>query len=293
MITVEQSINRLSAYGYEPDPLNLEEAITTFQGFNGLLQSGELNDDTLRMLHIARCSCPDFSQSEEAVAAWPPSMKDANGVYQVRTRHVISGLNPLAAEQEHAAWIEAISNINSVCGAQLTYQESGHAHISATVGVLDSGTLAYSFLPIGASNTSTMKQEYNRAVIWTYSLLMQVITHEVMHALGVSHGPPGSLMQPTASGNILRPQEWDIKELQKRYGTPKNKPIEPTGDGRIVMPSNNVIQISAREAGIFGMYLTSESDKVTIGAQNKITFTATKPGTYNLLLIPKVNNVQI
>ena len=304
---LSETIQRLHRFGYIPDLAMtewkqgvpgfkkvLEQAITDFQGFNGLEQTGELNEDTLVFVHRPRCGAPDMIMTEEATCKWPDSMKDKNGITQIRVRHNIYGLNPLAAEQEQAAFQEAIASWNAVCGINLFLEEVNHPHISSTIGVLGSGTLAISYLPCGASPNDTMDQTYNRAVNWSYKLLVQVIAHEVGHAIGLGHGPSGSLLQPTASGTITKPQPWDIQQVVSRYGPPR--PISPptsTGDGQATVGNNQKIRLMAQEAGTFKVNVVAESTKIIVPSDNHTEVTFTKPGAYDFLLIPKVSNVHI
>lgn len=186
------------------------DAVDKYRDFHGL--AGE--DDPAEHMLRPRCGLPDFVRGpEEAVCKWP--------MLDVTAAHRLSGLNPLNAEQEHAAWVEMIAAWNAVCGIRLKLSEDmAKANISATVGSTGAGVLAYSFLPCGASPTDQMKQVYNRSTNWSYKLLLNVMIHEVGHAIGLDHGPRGCIMQPTAAGDILRPQAWDIEQAVKRYGLP-------------------------------------------------------------------------
>lgn len=177
------------------------------------------NEDPSTHMLFPRCGMPDLVRSPEESRAckWP--------MLDVTCAHRLSGLNPLSAEQEHQAWLDMIENWNSVCGIRLKYQEDmDTANIYATPGSTGAGVLAYSYLPCGASQSDRMQQVYNSKTNWSYALLLQVMTHEIGHAIGLDHGPRGSLMQPTASGDITKPQSWDIAEVVARYGAPNPKP---------------------------------------------------------------------
>jgi hypothetical protein len=52
--------------------------------------------------------------------------------------------------------------------------------------------------------------------------------HEGGHAIGLLHGPPGSIMQATFDPSIKHPQQWDIAEARQRYGAAAVVPTEPT-----------------------------------------------------------------
>lgn len=171
-------------------------------------------------LMMPRCGVPDFVRPAEAgVCKWP--------MLKVTAAHRIEGLNPLAAEVERSVWLEALAAWNAVCGIQLTFSEDMNSNIYANIGSVDPGVLAYSYLPCGASTATRLAQVYNRATNWTRNLLLNVVIHEIGHAIGLDHGPRGSIMQPTANGSLTKPQSWDIAEVVSRYGKPTEQPQPP------------------------------------------------------------------
>jgi hypothetical protein len=207
------------------------DAVEAFRVYHELPAGSAIDDDVVANLMLPRCGLPDFVRSPEAagVCKWP--------MLKVTTAQRISGLNPLAAEVELRCWRQALANWNAVCGLELSLIDAFEmANIYAQVGNTEAGVLAYSYLPCGATPKTRLQQVYNRATNWSEKLLLQVITHELGHAIGLDHGPQGALMQPTASGTILKPQAWDINQVQSRYGRPKPKPTPdpdpvPTPEG--------------------------------------------------------------
>ena len=208
-----------------------------FRSFHGLPAGDQVDDDLVANLFIPRCGLPDLVRPESAGdCKWP--------MLDVTTSHKISGLNPLAAEVEHRLWLQALANWNNVCGLSLTFTDRfDGANIYAQVGSTGSGVLAYSYLPCGANRNTRLQQVYNRATNWSEKLLLQVITHEIGHAIGLDHGPQGALMQPTANGAITAPQSWDIGQVQSRYGKPSPQP--PTPEPHPVPPTGAILNIGS------------------------------------------------
>ncbi len=207
------------------------------------LPSGDEVDATLITdLMMPRCGVPDFVRPAEAgICKWPMLI--------VTAAHRIEGLNPLDAAIERAVWLEALAAWNAVCGLVLTYSEDMNAKIYANVGSTDPGVLAYSYLPCGATPTTRLAQIYNRATNWSRNLLLNVAIHEIGHAIGLDHGPRGSIMQTTANGSITRPQAWDIAEVVKRYGNPSEQPTPPVPPGTPTPSGPRIVLGSDMKAG--------------------------------------------
>ncbi len=223
----------------------IRQVVSQYRAFHELPPGEEIDEQMFEHISRPRCGMPDFARAEAAGCKWP--------MLEVTLAHRLSALNPLSAEIEHQCVVRACAAWNAVCGINLqVIDDMGSANIYSQVGSTGAGVLAYSYLPCGASKNTRLQQVYNRSVNWSTNLLTQVLIHEIGHAIGLDHGPPGALMQPTADGRILSPQSWDIAQVQSRYGKPKPKPdpepqpqpptpVPPTGGqtiGRIVLDRN-------------------------------------------------------
>ena len=192
-------------------------AVEGYRVFHGLEGSG-VDDDLVTQLMRPRCALPDLIRSEEAgLAQWDRRLASVNCAQDV------ASLNPLASDVERNLYVQALTEWNKVCGIKLRLVGAyGSANINSGVGPTSGGVLAYSYLPgVNAGAGTKLSQVYGRSINWSPHLLLQVFIHEVGHAIGLDHGPSGSLMQPTASGSILKPQAWDIAQVYARYGNPE------------------------------------------------------------------------
>lgn len=228
------------------DSPQTKEAVIGYREFNGIV-GGET--ELVDMLLRPRCGLPDqLARADAGLCRWPH--------LDVTASQQLAGLNPLAADVERQVYIEALTIWNAASGLRLRLIDTlGSANIYSEVGSTGAGVLAYSYLPCGASQTSRMQQVYSRSTVWTRNLLLQVVTHEIGHALGLDHGPSGALMQPTADGRITKLSDWDINQIRQRYGDPvagKNPspvpeapkppttPTTPTNGPTLILPANLV-----------------------------------------------------
>lgn len=195
-----------------------------------------------------RCALGDFASA--GTCKWP--MLDVT----YSPRIVLPGLS---AAQILQAFQTAAQSWNAVCGIRLALtQNYDAANIYSHDGKIDgkSGTLAYSYLPCGSSKASRMEQVYDSAEAWSYNWLVEVAAHEIGHAIGLSHGPQGSLMYAySAGGRLAGPQTWDINEARNRYGAPTAPP--PPTDPPLTPAVRNVSGVLVIDGKVFK--LTAES----------------------------------
>lgn len=196
-----------------------EDAMASFQQFHGLQVQGVATDETQRLIRQPRCGLPDILRAGSC--KWP--MLDVTWSQRIS----LSTMDAAAVERVFA---QAIAQWNAVCGIRLARTDDFNAaNIYAQAGRIDgaSSTLAYSYLPCGASRTSRMQQVYDSAERWTDNFLLGVACHEIGHAIGLDHDSSGQLMAPYYSGNILSPQSKDIAQVVSRYGKPAPVPVPP------------------------------------------------------------------
>lgn len=211
----------------------IKQAVVAYRDFNGLTPGDQIDEELLIQISKPRCSVPDFARSSNAnLCQWPKTMA------RVTLAHRLEGLNPLAADIERDLVKQACAAWNAVCGINLVViDDMNSANIYSQVGSTGAGVLAFSFLPCGATAGTRLQQVYSQSTNWNKKILLQVLIHEIGHAIGIDHGPNGALMQPTANGAILKPQAWDIQQAVARYGNPKPAPAPDPQDPQVPTPT--------------------------------------------------------
>lgn len=206
---------RLAGLGY-PEP-DFETAIREFQTFNGLVvdgNAGPITEDYL--MYRPRCANADIRRA--GTCKWP--MLDVDYWHNLK-------FNSMTQANVNKAFLDACESWNAVCGIRLKWTDSQReANIYAHPKVIDGrgGTLAWSFLPCGASQRTRLEQRYDTRENWSQSWLQSVIAHEIGHALGLDHDTADTLMGAYSSGIVL-PTRKDIAQVVRRYGDPE--PEEP------------------------------------------------------------------
>lgn len=235
----------------------IKDLIKSYQQYHGLEASGELDSTTLRSIEEAHrfCSHPDVMPEQignNGSCRWPN--KDVAWT-------IVQGLPNVPNEILKQAYTLAWSYISEVCGLTPFFvSEANKAQVIMGSRGIDNagGVLAESELPCG--NVKVCRQWYDTGENWVISEnptqgqidLVRVACHELIHALGVNHGPAGNLMAPVYSPMIRKPRSWDIEQLQARYGPPNpiNPPPGPgiiniTIDGtNITIPGYRVTKLS-------------------------------------------------
>jgi hypothetical protein len=227
-MTCADVVKRFTELGYfkadsAPSSRALKMAIRRFQRFNGLDETGVIDDQTVAaLLTPMRCGSPDMLVSDSG-CRWPMDKM------AVVTYHTQLRLPGISTSQAHAVYDAACRQWESVCGIRFKrIATAGKANIAAKSGLgqtafLDGrgGTLGWSYMPCGAQPTTKVPQMYDQAERWSSRMLLAVACHEIGHAIGLPHGKPGQLMAAYYNADVTAPQTEDIAQAAKLYGAPQ------------------------------------------------------------------------
>lgn len=232
-----EAVGRLVDYGYletrgDVGEARLEVTVRKYQANMGLDVNGKLDNATVRHLREWRfCGVPDnFRLGAQQDCSW--SRKVADDL----TWTITGWLDEFSREKLRAIYTEAWKYWSDVCNITPRYvSQVNQAWVRMGSGHIDNsaGTLAWSELPCGSDRALT--QKYDTGEHWVDSDrptrntidLVRVAAHEIGHVIGLNHGAEGTLLAPTYSTRIRKPQAGDIARVQKIYGKPKTKPADP------------------------------------------------------------------
>jgi len=211
------------------------DSIEAYQRWHGLTPDGWLGPVTTSHLNRPRCCLPDILPKELLE-------KSIWTVKEITAAHRMT-FPSLTSAQVNLAYTTAMRRWSEVCGLNIqvipTFDE---ANIYSESGTIDGpgGTLAYAYLPEDSPASDQLQQMYDVRDMNSYDVLLEVITHETGHSIGLGHNNnTSSIMHPYIMGNRqLSPD--DIESAIRLYGpatSPPIPPVPPPGEvSRLVGP---------------------------------------------------------
>ncbi|XP_013166430.1 PREDICTED: matrix metalloproteinase-14 [Papilio xuthus] len=216
--------------GHIMDESSWRRAIAEFQSFAGLNATGELDDETAKVMSLPRCGVKDkvgFGESRAKRYALQGSRwRVKNLTYKISKYP--SRLNQAEVDAELA---KAFSVWSDYTDLTFTQKRTGQVHIEIRFekgehGDGDpfdgpGGTLAHAYFPVYGGDA-----HFDDAEVWSINSrrgtnLFQVAAHEFGHSLGLSHSDVRSaLMAPFYRGYdpAFQLDQDDIQGIQALYG---------------------------------------------------------------------------
>ncbi|XP_027228336.1 stromelysin-3 isoform X1 [Penaeus vannamei] len=217
------------------------DAVKEFQAFAGLNQTGELDDETVKMMNTPRCGVKDkvgygsdARKKRYALQGSRWRVRDLN----YRITKYPRGLTKASVDREIAAAFKVWSDVTELSFTPVT---SGKVHIEIRFekgehGDGDpfdgpGGTLAHAYFPIYGGDA-----HFDDTEAWTIDSyrgtnMFQVAAHEFGHSLGLSHSDVrSSLMAPFYRGYepSFELDQDDLNGIQALYGKKTTKPTPAT-----------------------------------------------------------------
>ncbi len=233
----------LSRFGYVPAPdapargvLDdaTAEALTRFQRFMNLPESGEFDERTRRLMTTPRCAMPDLSRGVEFATTCSWQQSEITYAFDTGTADVPGNTEFQAVRNAFGTWAAVIPvtfrevGVNDSPNVRIGWRPASDPDLSM-VG----GTLAHADFPPGCgvvTNTLPKPVHFDdEEHTWSVGAVVgafdveTVALHEIGHILGLAHSNvTGAVMAPTIGSNLTKRAltQDDISGVQSLYGMP-------------------------------------------------------------------------
>ena len=242
---------------------SLVNYIKEFQSFAGLPQTGDLDEETVRMMNKPRCGVKDIVGKSASMrkkryalqVCWfcvllsltrfnalttgqGSRWKVKNLTYKISQYPSASKMSPRDVDEEIAKALDVWAEVTD-----LTFQQKRYGSVHIEVKFAEAqhgdgdpfdgvgGTLAHAFFPVYGGDAHFDKSEK-----WTMNTevgtnLLQTAAHEFGHSLGLSHSDKSNaLMAPFYRGfeSKVRLDTDDVNAITSLYGTKTEKNKVPS-----------------------------------------------------------------
>ena len=271
-----QALLYLSKYGYvetrdgtgallkeEDLKKHLAKAVRDFQAFAGLNQTGQLDPLTVELMGTPRCGVQDIighgatakRRKKRYVlqgSRWRVNHLTYRTIKYPSTDRLTKREVDETIQKAFALWQDATG---------LTFEPlaSGSVHIEIRFEKYEhgdgdpfdgpGGTLAHAYFPQYGGDVHVDDTEYWTISSYRGTNLLQTMTHELGHSLGLSHSDVReAIMAPFYRGwnPFMTLDDDDKRAIQSLYGQkvtkppPKRQPVAPPRSGNPFRPSNTI-----------------------------------------------------
>lgn len=228
-------LNRMSmARGNLIDINTWEQAVADFQNFAGLEPTGDLDEETVKLMAMPRCGVRDrigTDSRSRRYAIQGSRWKVKNMTYRISKYP--KTMSRADTDKEIARAFEVWSRhsdlsfrvkLDDPVHIDIRFEEGEHGDGDPFDG--PGGTLAHAFFPLYGGDA-----HFDDSEKWTLNTkvgtnLFQVAAHEFGHSLGLSHSDvKTALMAPFYRGYVpnFRLDPDDIQAIQALYGQPESQ----------------------------------------------------------------------
>ncbi|KJD42566.1 matrixin family metalloprotease [Paenibacillus terrae] len=212
-----------------------EEGLKNYQKFNGLPQTGQLDESTVKQMGIPRCGFPDrrvgFVEFNEHGNRWP----NTNLTYRIenftidlteeQVRSAIASAFKLWSDVTPLTFTEVDNNSNADIKIKFVVGAHGDHNDEPFDGI--GHVLAHAFFPPPNLGDLAGDAHFDDSETWSVNLpvsagidLVTVAAHEFGHSLGLDHSNVrGSLMFASYTGEHRFLHQDDIQGIQSIYGS--------------------------------------------------------------------------
>merc|ERR1719474_1452987 len=248
-----QALLYLSKYGYI-QPSNGTQALVTedrikeyvtsavkdFQAFAGLNQTGELDPVTVELMGTPRCGVRDIighgatAKRKKRYVLQGSRWQVNHLTYRITRYPSTARLSKRDVDETTA---KAFNVWQEATGLTFEQRPVGSVHIEIRFEKYEhgdgdpfdgpGGTLAHAYFPQYGGDIHVDDTEYWTISSYRGTNLLQTMTHELGHSLGLSHSDVRSaIMAPFYRGwdPFMKLDEDDVRAIQSLYGQKVNKP---------------------------------------------------------------------
>jgi len=273
---------------------SLRQYIMEFQSFAGLPATGDLDNETVKMMNTPRCGVRDMEAPTDRArkkryALQGSRWKVKNLTYRISKYPSSGKLSRSDVDSEIARALQVWSDVTD-----LTFEhiKDGPAHIDVKFADGEhgdgdpfdgtGGTLAHAFFPVYGGDA-----HFDNGEVWTMNTyygtnLYQTAAHEFGHSLGLSHSDQSkALMSPFYRGyqKTVKLDKDDISAITSLYGE-KNE--ESTPAPSITFPEKDIYasELCFSRSGFDTIVSTGDEETYIFKSRKywKLTDDAVAPG---------------
>eukprot|EP00092_Neocalanus_flemingeri_P034229 GFUD01037226.1.p1 GENE.GFUD01037226.1~~GFUD01037226.1.p1 ORF type:complete len:547 (+),score=135.67 GFUD01037226.1:230-1870(+) len=235
----------------------VKRAVLDFQAFAGINQTGELDPLTVELMDTPRCGVRDIighgatAKRKRRYVLQGSRWRVNDLTYRITKYPSTDRLSKSEVDQQMKS---AFSLWEQATDLRFSKRDSGSVHIEIRFEKYEhgdgdpfdgpGGTLAHAYFPQYGGDVHVDDTEYWTIDSFKGTNILQTMTHELGHSLGLSHSDVReAIMAPFYRGWVpnLKLDQDDIKAIQSLYGKkvskPTPKPVTTPTTG-FVLPGN-------------------------------------------------------